>query len=148
MVRRMTGPGPGKILLNAKVYLEPPHYELRQVEVYLHVRGYSRARVTHLDIEHPSLNVIIPPREGYFLRVYALNGGIRVKLKQVSKYASSYVSEILILCEEINRVISPGERTIAWVGGKEGGIYLGFKKKYVDKLERLAEDMGIEIFRK
>jgi len=30
------------------------------------------------------------------------------------------------------------------VGGKEGGIFLGFKKEYLRKLEELAERHGVK----
>ncbi|MBI1970084.1 hypothetical protein HYS48_05295 [Candidatus Woesearchaeota archaeon] len=46
----MSGPGAGKIRLwNAKVYI--------------HQKGKSGARVMHIDVEHPSLNKIILPKE-------------------------------------------------------------------------------------
>jgi len=56
----MTGPGEGKLPLNAKVCLNAE--ELPSARVYIHLKGYSRATVTHLDIEHPKLNRIIPPK--------------------------------------------------------------------------------------
>ncbi|MCD6510250.1 MAG: hypothetical protein J7L11_07700 [Thermoprotei archaeon] len=140
----MTGPGPGKIPLTARVFLEPPHIELKGVEVYLHVKGYSRARVTHLDIEHPRINDIIPPSGGEFLRIQAFNGGLKIKLRRVVRFDDRYVTEVRLLCSDINRVIGPGESSIAWVGGKEGGIYLGFRKKYVEALEEIARRRGYE----
>ena len=42
------------LALDAKVYLNAE--ELKNVHVYIHLKGYSRATVTHLDIEHPKLN--------------------------------------------------------------------------------------------
>ena len=38
----------------------------------------------------------------------------------------------------LNQVLKPGEKTRTWVGGKYGGIYIGFRKAEVRKLENLA----------
>lgn len=46
----MSGAGEGKI-------------ELKDAKVYIHVKGKSRARITHIDVEHPDLNKIIKPKE-------------------------------------------------------------------------------------
>lgn len=35
-------------------------------EVYTYVKGYSLARITHLDIEHEILDNLIPPKRGDF----------------------------------------------------------------------------------
>jgi len=40
----------GKIRLNAEVYLLPEDEKI-DADVYIHLRGYSRAKVTHLDVE-------------------------------------------------------------------------------------------------
>lgn len=71
----MSGPGEGKI-------------KLGKAEVYLHLKGKSRATVTHLDIELPKLNLII----------------------------------------------KPGEST--YVGGKDGGIFIGLKKEMIQRTEK------------
>ena len=46
----MSGPGEGKI-------------PLKNAKVYIHVKGKSFARITHLDVEHPLINKIIKPKE-------------------------------------------------------------------------------------
>ncbi|MEM1746375.1 MAG: hypothetical protein QXR33_00285 [Candidatus Nezhaarchaeales archaeon] len=73
----MTGPGEGKLKINAQVYVngEP----LRDVDVYIHVKGYSLARVTHLDIEHPDVNKYVKPHDGRFLKIVGVKGGFMVK---------------------------------------------------------------------
>ncbi len=75
----MTGPGEGKI-------------KLGKADVYLHLKGKSGARVTHIDIELDELNKIIKDKE------------------------SSYV------------------------GGKKGGVFLGLKKKMIERAEELANE--------
>jgi len=75
----MSGPGEGKI-------------KLGKADVYLHLKGKSRAQVTHIDIE----------------------------------------------LDALNKIIKPGENT--YVGGKEGGVFLGLKKEMIERAEKLAKD--------
>ncbi|MAG08019.1 hypothetical protein CMO89_00960 [Candidatus Woesearchaeota archaeon] len=49
----MSGPGEGKI-------------ELKKAKVYIHVKGKSNARITHVDIEHPLINKIIKDKEATY----------------------------------------------------------------------------------
>ena len=133
----MTGPGEGKVKLEAEVLLalrSGIESRLNGAEVYVHVKGYSLARVTHLDIEHPSLNAFIPPSGGKYLRVKGIDGGLQVF------QGKTYVK---VLNPELNRILSNGEATITWVGGKLGGIYIGFKKEHIRKLEDIASQYGV-----
>ena len=72
----MTGPGEGKLSLSAQVYLNAE--ELPNASVYIHLKGYSRATVTHLDIEHPELNSIIPPKTKTFTWIVGIENGILI----------------------------------------------------------------------
>jgi len=111
--------------------------KLGEAEVYIHVKGYSLARVTHLDIEHPKLNKHIPPRGGRFMPVLGVRGGLKVV---VSKDVRVEVYSPLL-----NKVMPPGSRTFTWVGGKYGGAYIGFKREEVRKLEEIAKEVfGVE----
>ena len=64
----MSGPGEGK-------------YILKGAKVYVHEKGKSGARITHIDIEHPELNKIIKDKEA----TYAAGkpGGCFIGLKKV-----------------------------------------------------------------
>ncbi|MCS7139626.1 MAG: hypothetical protein N3F04_07260 [Candidatus Nezhaarchaeota archaeon] len=127
----MTGPSEGKIKLDAQIYLNGELLE--DAEVYIHVKGYSLARVTHLDVEHRRINEFLRPGSGSFLKVVGIKGGFTVIGGDWSLVVkSSMLSDLLPL----------GEETYAWVGGKLGGLYVGFKKVYVEKLE----DKAIRIF--
>ena len=63
----MTGPGYGKKLLG-------------KANVYIHEKGKSLARVTHIDIELESLNKIIKPGEVTYMQ--AKDGGVFIGLKK------------------------------------------------------------------
>lgn len=60
---------------------------LGKAEIYIHVKGKSNARITHIDIESPKLN----------------------------------------------KIIKPGETS--YVGGKEGGVFIGLKKEMIQRIE-------------
>ena len=49
----MSGPGEGKI-------------EIKGVKAYIHIKGKSRARITHIDIENPIINEIIKDKEATY----------------------------------------------------------------------------------
>ena len=63
----MSGPGEGKI-------------KIGKADVYIHLKGKSRASVTHLDIELDALNEIIKPGENSY--VGAKKGGVFIGLKK------------------------------------------------------------------
>jgi len=63
----MSGPGEGKL-------------ELKGAKVYVHVKGKSNARITHIDVEHPALNRIIRPKEATYCA--GKQGGFFVGLKK------------------------------------------------------------------
>lgn len=63
----MSGPGEGKI-------------KLGRADVYVHVKGKSRATITHIDVELGALNNIIKPGENTY--VGGKRGGVFIGLKK------------------------------------------------------------------
>ena len=63
----MSGPGKGKI-------------KLGKAEIYLHIKGKSGARITHIDIEADVLNKIIKSKEATYCG--GKKGGIFLGLKK------------------------------------------------------------------
>jgi hypothetical protein len=53
---------------------------LRGAKVYLHEKGKSFARITHIDVEHPTLNRIIKPKEATYAA--GKHGGFFIGLKK------------------------------------------------------------------
>lgn len=132
----MTGPALGKIKIqNAKVYIleAAKMYELDGAEVYIHLKGFSYARVTHLDIEHEKLNNIIRKDGGYF-KIKGIPYGLVIHLTRDKR--------IVVRHKVINDILMDSEDTFTWVGSKPDGIYIGFKKKHILKLEKLASKLS------
>jgi len=63
----MSGPGEGKKLIG-------------KANVYIHEKGKSNARITHVDIELEELNKIIKPGEASY--VQGKEGGVFIGLKK------------------------------------------------------------------
>ncbi len=133
----MTGPGPGKIKLNAKVFLKCNNsfFKVNDIEVYLHLKGWSRARVTHLDVESSIVNeYIVRPKQGFYAKASYNRSGLWIHTLKALKPCT-----ILIVEEDVlPKVFSLGEETWCYIGGKIGGMYIGFRKKYIELLEQIA----------
>jgi len=55
-------------------------HELKGAKVYIHERGKSLARITHIDVEHPDINKIIKPGEATYAA--GKRGGFFIGLKK------------------------------------------------------------------
>jgi len=134
----VTGPGEGKIPLKARVLIGSCELSC---DVYLHVKGYSRARVTHVDVECNELNEAVPPGAHAYATAYTKSGELRVRFREPLK-AFGYARELVIMCPELAAVLAPMRDTV-YVGGKEDGIFIGFRREQIRKLETLASSLGV-----
>ena len=134
----MTGPGEGKIPLKARVLVGGRELGC---DVYLHVKGYSRARVTHVDVECGELNEAVPPGARAYATAYTRGGELRVRFREPLK-ALGYARELVIMCPELAAALAP-MRDLVYVGGKEGGVFIGFRREQIRKLEALASSLGV-----
>ena len=139
----MTGPGLGKIPIQGVVNLvmNGEIIKLEPCDIYIHVKGYSRARVTHVDIESPKLD-IRSYSEGVYAYVYGLTKGFKLILKKPLKISDKYVKEIIVKWDG-PKILEVGKSSIAYIGFKDGGIYVGFKKDVIRKLENFGRSMGV-----
>jgi len=138
----VTGPGPGKLPVRAVVTAITPQGAVRiePCDVFIHVKGYSRARVTHVDIESPALS--IRGSRGTYAYVYGIGRGFRVVPKNAIQARDHLIKELVVKWEG-PELLEPGKVSIAYVGFKEGGIYIGFKKEVISKLEEFSREKGI-----
>ena len=75
----MSGAAEGKILLKG-------------AKVYVHVKGKAGARITHIDLEHPSISKIIKPKEATYCA--GKIGGCFIGLKkEMLKRAARFIKK-------------------------------------------------------
>lgn len=71
-----------------------PRYELVGARVFIHASEQGGERLLHLDIDHPDLNKIIPPREASY--VGGREGGVFIGLRpSQSERAESYLKALV-----------------------------------------------------
>ena len=140
----MTGPGPGKIRLRATVTIASPNgvteLGLGDVEVYLHVKGWSWAPVTHIDVEAPGIErelvggpgrgvygLVVPLEAGFVFRPF--RGGFTLTVRGVNDPV-------------LSRVFRPDlDPSPGFLGGKRGGVFVGFKSHVLRRLEEAAVEL-------
>jgi len=142
----------GKLRLNASTILMPGERKV-DAEVYIHLKGYARARVSHLDIEKMGLGKVIRRGRGNFLEIRGVENGLEVILREKRQIILDgeelAVSSIVVNYPLLNEIIEKEKSTKAWVGRKYDGIYIGFRKAELERLENLAlEKFGIKPLKK
>jgi len=142
----------GKIKLNAQTFVMPRRDKVH-ASVYIHLKGYARARVSHLDIEKVGLSKVIHRGRGNFLQVKGIKQGIEITMRESKEIEidgkKSEVSSVIVLDPLLNEVLEKGKSTRAWVGRKYDGVYIGFRKEEIEKLEKMAlEKFGIKPLKK
>jgi len=138
----------GKLRLNASTILMPCERKV-DAEVYIHLKGYARARVSHLDIEKIGLGKVIRRGRGNFLEIRGVENGLEVILQDecqiILDEEELTVSSIVINYSLLNEIIEKKKSTKAWIGRKYDGIYISFRKAELEKLEKMAlESFGIK----
>lgn len=142
----------GKIKLKACTLLIPSAREM-DAAVYIHLKGYARARVSHLDVEKMGLGKVIHRGRGNFLEVRGVGDGLEIVLRENRQIALDgeevAVSSIILSNPLLNSIIEKGKSTKAWVGRKHDGVYIGFRKAELERLEKLAlERFGMKPLKK
>ncbi len=113
--------------------------QILDADVYAHVKGWSRARVTHIDIELEGLEGLVGGAgRGVFARATGVAGGVRIE-----PFRGDWGMELRGEDPAL-RVLEPGESCVVYVGGKAGGLFIGFSRPYHRVLEELvARHYGI-----
>ncbi|MEM4488449.1 MAG: hypothetical protein QXK88_06610 [Desulfurococcaceae archaeon] len=126
----MTGPSAGKIRIDAMVFLENNQVTC---DVYVHLKGYSRAKVTHLDVE--GFNISAKRRLVPSVIVGGPNG-ITIIPSEPIIVEGRHIRKIKIIGLKI---LNAGEKSGAYLGIKDGGFFVGLKKELIEKLEEIAK---------
>lgn len=135
----MTGPGPGKIQIDCKkliIIKEDRKIELTPV-LYIHVKGYSLARVTHIDIEYPQLETIIGLKHREIAPALLTKIGNIIIIK-----SRKLKTRIEIHSTTLNNLIPPAYSDGCVIGGKTDGIFIGIKKELIKILEEYTTKLG------
>jgi len=138
----------GKIRLDAETIVMPSGRRI-DASVYLHLKGYARARVSHLDVEKIGLGRIIHRGRGNFLEVKGIRQGLEVFARESRTIEidgeQTPVSSIIIIYKPFNQVLNEDKSTRAWVGRKYDGFYISFKREEMQRLEKVAfERFGVK----
>ncbi|MCR8488896.1 MAG: hypothetical protein NDP23_05035 [Crenarchaeota archaeon] len=126
----MTGPGAGKIRMDAMVFLENDQVACN---VYVHLKGYSRAKVTHLDVE--GFNISAKRKLVPSVIVGGPNGIIIIPSEPII-VEGRHIRKIKIIGLKI---LNAGEKSGAYLGIKDGGFFVGLKRELMEKLEEIAK---------
>jgi len=137
----------GKIRLDAETIVMPSGRRI-DASVYLHLKGYARARVSHLDVEKIGLGRIIHRGRGNFLEVKGIKQGLEVFAKESRTIEidgeQTPVSSIVIIYGPLNEILNEDKSTRVWVGRKYDGFYISFKREEMLRLEKVAlERFGV-----
>ena len=102
-----------------------------------------RARVTHVDIEDRIFGKIIHRGRGNMLKITGIKGGMEIKSKEPREMdidgSKTVVYGLEVHHPILNEVLGAGSSTVTWVGRKYDGIYIGFRRAQMKKLEQIAE---------
>ncbi|EZQ04912.1 MULTISPECIES: hypothetical protein [Acidianus] len=117
----------GKIQIEAQVKLDGKLLE--GARVYVHIKGYSRARVTHVDLEHDELKKVLRPRHSDYPYVNWEGNNVKIEVKGHT---------IEVISQTLGSLIHM--KGNLYVGGKGKGLFLGFHKEEIKALE----DFGVK----
>uniref|UniRef100_UPI00307E2864 hypothetical protein n=1 Tax=Ferroplasma sp. TaxID=2591003 RepID=UPI00307E2864 len=120
----------GKIMVSGTVFLDGN--KLENAIIFIHVKGYSRARVTHIDIEDPALKKIILPRHSDYPEIDWNSSDVSIPVKG---------HELTIISNTLGNLIKL--KGNIYVGGKGKGIFLGLHKEQIKNVEEYATELGI-----
>ena len=140
----MTGPAIGKVPVDVEVTLYNNHIWRPSVNAYIHIKGFSLARVTHLDLENDEFNFENKTKGFGAIIVGRYNGFVVVIREPLIKGKHRYTR---VEVKGLN-IIEKGRRIGGYLGLKEGGIFIGFKKEILQRLEEIAREKEPELFEK
>jgi len=130
----LTGPGEGKLPVPARVLVHAgSSWKPVSCSVYVHLKGYSQAKVTHLDVEADELNeLLLPPGGHCYATAYTAGDRLVVSLREARRV------KLLLVSRELSEALGPMKST-AYIGGKWGGVFIGLRREYIRRLEEYAK---------
>ncbi|EQB73594.1 MAG: transferase [Ferroplasma sp. Type II] len=120
----------GKIMVSGTVYID--NSKLENAVIFIHVKGYGRARITHIDIEDPTFKKIILPRHSDYPEIEWNSEIVSIPVRG---------HELVIISQTLGKLIKLNGNI--YVGGKGKGIFLGLHKEQIKSVEEYAAKLGI-----
>ncbi len=117
-------------MVSADVFLDGARLE--NAVVFIHVKGYGRARVTHIDIEDRKFNKILPPRHSDYPEVVWNSSTVKIPVKD---------HELIIVSKTLGDIIHLNGKL--YIRGKGKGIFFGLHREQIKKIEDYAAFLGI-----
>ncbi len=102
-------------------------------EVYLHLRGWSRARVTHVDVEAPGLEDRLLGGAGR-----GTGAWIRCLPDGVSVEPRGHPWRLELRGDELLATLRYEGGCRGYIGGKHGGVFIGMESRCLRILEKEA----------
>ncbi|NPA24193.1 MAG: hypothetical protein GXO23_07865 [Crenarchaeota archaeon] len=135
----MTGPGPGKIEIDCeKVEIEIGRKTLTlRPKIYIHIKGWSLARVTHIDIEHENIENVLGIKRGEIVGGFLIRHRTNVEIIS-KKFRLKIYSKTLL------KLVPENYKGGCVIGGKMGGIFIGIRKELIQILEEYGKTRGYE----
>jgi len=121
---------PGKIMVAGNVFLDG--IELQNAIIFIHVKGYGRARVTHIDIESLAFRKILPPRHSDYPEIDWNSDKVCIPVKN---------HELIIISHTLGELIKLHGNL--YVRGKGKGIFFALHKEQIKSVEEYASRLGI-----
>lgn len=117
-------------MVSGTVYLDGN--KLENAIIFIHVKGYGRARVTHIDIEDPAFKKVILPRHSDYPEIEWNSKKVCIPVKG---------HKLVIISDTLGNLIKL--KGNIYVGGKGKGIFLGLHKEQIKSVEEYASELGI-----
>ncbi|RLE54844.1 MAG: hypothetical protein DRJ40_09695 [Thermoprotei archaeon] len=136
----MTGPAPGKVSIRCDKVVIKSRAQISTIrpDLYIHVKGYSLARVTHIDVEYPELEKMLSISYREVLPAI-LSTQTRDYVLVIVPSRELHMS---IYSEELREILPRNYRGGCVVGGKVDGIFIGVKREVIKYLEEFASSRG------
>lgn len=135
----MTGPCRGKVPINIVFQIDGRKIDC---QAYIHVKGYARANVTHLDLEGFKIEGLENGSPGV-----AIGRGDHITIITSREIKINGIKSKKLRIYGLN-LLKKGEKMGIWLGVKEGGLYIGFKKEGIKRLEEIARKLQPDLFSK
>ncbi len=117
-------------MVSAEIFLDG--VKLNEAIIFIHVKSYGRAKVTHIDIESLAFRKILLPHHSDYPEIDWNSDKVSIIIKN---------HELIIISHTLGELIKFHGNL--YVRGKGKGIFFGLHKEQIKSLEEYALKLGI-----